>query len=180
MENFPNYKHHFKFFLISCFALLTVQCGGAVTPAPTERDRITTQVSFKPEAVPENKLIATETIPLNNCNGNSALKMDIERSREFVYAVIDKNGYKFGGEYGFLTGLLEEEYSVVDGEKEIQTHTLHLETKSNSNVKYTIAWKESWLNGTAIIKRSEEVNIPYRIKKGLTLEVTQVEEVDCK
>ncbi|NJN98294.1 MAG: hypothetical protein HC875_31505 [Anaerolineales bacterium] len=179
MKKFTNYQHYFKFFIVSCFALLPIQCGAAI-PAPAEPERITTHVYFKPETVPENKLIATETIPLNNCNGNSVLKMDIERSREFVYAVIDKNGYKFGGEYGFLTGLLEEEYSVVDGEKETQTHTLHLETKSDSYVKYTIAWKESWLNGTALIKRNEEVSVPYRVKKGLTLEVTQAEEVDCK
>ena len=34
--------------------------------------------------------IRTEKIPLNNCGGNSELRIDIERSREFVYAIIDE------------------------------------------------------------------------------------------
>ena len=181
MRKFTNCKYHFKLLIIFCFVLLTTQCGAQPSPAQLPvSDGITTQVSFQPESIPENKLVDKEIIPLNNCNGNSVLKMDVERSREFEQAVIDKNGRKFGGEYVFLTGLLEKEYSVRTGETEIQKHKVHLETEANSFVKYTIAWKETWLNGQAIVKRENmEQNVPFRVKKGLTLEVLGAEDIIC-
>lgn len=145
------HKYQLTLILVFGLSLLTVRCGSQVViPAATR----TTEIRFEAEPTPEIRLVASEQVPLNNCNGNSALRMAVERSREFEHTVMDKNGLKFGGTYGFLTGLLEKEYSVVDGEKETQTHTVFLETKAHSHVIYTIAWKESWLNGQVVIQKS--------------------------
>lgn len=173
------FVHKYQFvstLVLGLLLSLVAQCAPYV-----ETERITEVIAIDTKQMPETRVIATEEVPLNNCGGNSALALDIERSREFIYAVTDKDGHSLGAQYVLLIGKLEQEYNIINGEKETQRHTIHLETTANSHVIYTLAWKETWLNGqaTVIKKGGDAGSVPFRVKKGLTLEVQKVNNFDC-
>lgn len=174
-------RRPFLLLVLLVWALTVTQCGGTATPPEIIPDNSGHNVIVSLKSESETRLIGTEDIPLNNCGGNSALTVDVERSREFVYAITDENGVSLGGQYFFLQGLLEKQYNVIDGETEAQTYTIHLETKANSRVVYTIAWKETRIKGEANISSSEKhEDVPYRVRKALTFEVEGVKEIACE
>lgn len=153
-----------------CTSVFIVGCGGSAENG---------DVIIKPGTFSEEKLIATEIIPLNNCGGNSKLGIDVERSRELTYVVTDKNGYELGTEH-FLIAALEKEYNIENGTKETQSHTIHLETKANSYVEYTIEWKEIWINGDVVVySDGMESQTSYKVKKGIVFEIKEVRELSC-
>jgi hypothetical protein len=88
-----------------CISIFVVGCGAAAPEPVTVVETVevvtkeeTTIVTLKPEQETETNIISTEVIPLDNCGGNSKVGVDIERSREFIYVVTDKDGYEFGAE----------------------------------------------------------------------------------
>ena len=115
-----NFVSMILFFI--CTSVFMVGCGGA------END----EVIIKPGTFSEEKLIATEIIPLNNCGGNSKLGIDVERSRELTYVVTDKNGYELGTEH-FLIAALEKEYNIENGTKETQSHTIYTDPQNSDH-----------------------------------------------
>ncbi len=180
---FAFHKYLILYFLLPGWMLIATQCGSvpAVIETASTVDGEKVVIQLEAESSPVTKLIVSEKVPLNNCGGNSGLVVDIERKHKFIYAITDEQGVELGTQYLFLTGLLEKKYGVIDGTSETQTYTIHLETKANSYVVYTIEWKEIWRGGRATVKRSSKTEkIPYRVKQALAIEVKEVRNIGCQ
>jgi len=164
-----------------CNPVLAAQCAASDDELGEGKKGIVSSVEEISESGTSEELIETEDIPLNNCGGNSPLIVDVERSREVIYAITDDQGRSFGITYFFLRGELDKRYGKIDGKKETRTYTIRLETEANSHVVYVIAWKEVWLNGTATVRVSgAEKEIPYRVKTALRFEIQDIKDVGCK
>ena len=178
--------------------LLSLLCGliilllAACTQASPEEEKVTV-LNINAADVSE-QITETETIPLNNCQGNQTLKLDVEREREFQSTVQFGAGGRIGPRYPILANALLERYSI-SGEKEKQTYSLHLSAQPKSYIIYTLAWEKITFKGYAILYVGGDVikdgdvieytgdgemkEVPFEAVTRITLEIIDSEQVDC-
>ncbi len=183
----------FGFVLILVLSLLLTasQCGNPVHYPEPERVEVATPAQIRTledktlKKITEHEhsqiIVDIETIPLYNCGGNSPLVIEEERSREVIYAITDEKGGSLGISH-ILIGELNQVYGSVDGKKETKSYKIRLETRPNTYVEYTIAWKETWLNAEATILEvsNRESLVPFRVKKALGFQIQSIRNIACE
>ena len=137
----------------------------------------------------EKRIVGTDKVPQNNCNGTALLKQTLEKTRSIQYSLSAEAGLtvKADGSVGVpgigdisVGASVAAKYGVEYGKAESLKRTIEYSAKEGSSVIHTINIVEILETGEFIVTAgSKTVKYPYKFLKDFGLEYVGAEQESC-
>jgi len=125
------------------------------------------------------------TVPINNCNGSSAVSQEYTYSQLYYHEYKAEESTSFGVSASLPKGwpqivaTLENSYGFQQGEVSAQEVSYNMEAEAQTNVTYTVTWSEEWESGSALVDTADGVvEVPFTVRKNVIYDI-QSEKFDC-
>lgn len=138
------------------------------------------------------KLVGTPfDVSVDNCGNPSATKKNEQRSQSFQselsIEVSNKLALEFGGDVKLAKIALQDEvgmtFGIKFGQESISTSSLATDILPDHRAIITAQWKETWMDGTAVVKKPDGSlvdQLPFSALNSLALEQRSVVQTPCE
>lgn len=130
-------------------------------------------------------------VSVDNCANPSATKKNEQRSKSFQselsIEVSNKLALEFGGDVKLAKIALQDEigmtFGIKFGQETLATSSLETEILPNHRAIITAQWKETWMDGTAVVKQPDGSlvdQMPFTALNSLALEQISAVQTPCE
>lgn len=137
----------------------------------------------------EKRLVSTDDIPLNNCNGSAEVSQEVElvhtvlRTLELGTGITVDAGGRAGipgvGEVG-VGAAVANHYQINYGTQDAVARSLIVKAKEGTNILHTVRQYEIWETGELLVSPgSANLRIPYSFRRGFDIEMLPPANIGC-
>jgi hypothetical protein len=136
----------------------------------------------------EKSTVMVETIPQNNCNGNSEVENQVQRTRTVQHVVetqsqfsVNENGQiGFGGTDIELGTTVAAELGYTYGSEDAVTRSITVKAKPGTNMQHAVKQVEVWKTGEAqVTVGNQSVSVPFRFLQDFSVELEESKDMKC-
>lgn len=175
------------------FAFLTVilvSCGNEnkIKTTPENITPVIATIQVVPHSS-ERKIVETDTVPQNNCDGTAALKKTLERTRTIQYSLSAETGLTINadGSIGIpeigkvsVGASVAAKYGVEYGKSEQLRRSLEHSAKEGSFITHTINLVEIWETGEfVVVSGNKTFKYPYKFLRDFDLDYVAAQQGMC-